>query len=515
MCVVFNSVAPVPGHSGPIDGKDHEEEEREGSFENGKTYFDKLPHEAIRNIIRLSSERPLNANWMPYVAKETCLNLLTTIPVVASCWSSLFVSLEVRKHPARNDSWSLSAGLSAKNSLQFPGYASAAHQFLEVFQMEDRVFPLSLKHLNFKLPTLKRLSLCSFDLRFSFPLWEILSVHQATLEFLEVRKNRLSVEEIVGITKFGKCLKGFSFAVHHVLPVTNAVWRSLGEALETLEINWGYFDMRSIMNNCTNLKKLLFKSTQDCNAEIEDLCKGLGSQLEHITFDQCAISACRLQQIASVCTNASLEVFENGGCPSATLRAAGTRACRVNVGPRTLDDRGHYLEDLQQAAALCDTLVGLSVEGKFGEGPFRSLLALPKPMLLEFRGIFDAKNDLEYVFEALGRNESSLETFVFIGRLPSSFVLQEFVESNPFLKIVSIKGSGKASSCQECVEGEETYSNLGNAAKIFLQCENLEELSMSCPQHFGGGSKRDYIARDCLQARRRSTSVRICGYQYL
>ncbi len=406
----------------------------------GKVYFDYLPQDTLANIIRFTSDRPRSVTWKAFIPADVALGLLKSKTVLASCCLSLFSILEAFKRFCPERTSLLVVGSDDKSRIQFTRLMSALRETLTEILINRDTFPVAWKQsLMLRCSNLKRLSLYSQNPRTAFPLSEILAVQNMSLKFLEIIKPSFNKEDALAITEHGKGLTGFSLCATESIAGMGAVWESVGASLEELKISQSHiefdFNFRSILHNCKKLRKLYFSYIRDwCHEELEDLCKGLGNQLESLSLRHCKINPSRLGRIVAACRNVAVELAEVHGCALPAVRSLGAHARRVDLGMCTTENPDEDSESLRLIFDRCDNLEYVFVWPTVPEVALRALVASPKPRLLKVSGFYGPARSFRMLLEAFTNAGSRLEELDISGLLPSRSVMQAFVRTNPILK---------------------------------------------------------------------------------
>ncbi len=291
----------------------------------GESYLDKLPIDAVENIIRFTSTQPRDQNWKAYVLPELAFCLLESDSVLSSVSRNLFRSLEVRDlgtgsrrsltvagslEYQRRSSLTV-AGSPEYQRRHFPRLISALRETLaELKIVKSSLQPWLTQSIVCKCPQLKRLFLCFEE---NCPLIHILSSQGGNLEALAISKRLLHEDDVSAIAESAKGLKTFSISTYHVSIQMGNLWESIGETLEELSIHQvgdGLdVSVPSIAQNCKKLRKLALTNFKVArNEEIVALCISLGGQLESLTFWHCAMNLERLARIYAACRNASVTI---------------------------------------------------------------------------------------------------------------------------------------------------------------------------------------------------------------
>ncbi len=126
----------------------------------GKLYLDYLPHDALENIIRFTSDRPRSVTWRWFIPSDVALGLLKSKTVLASCCLSLFSVLEASKICRTKRTSLLVVGSDDKSRIQFTRFMSALREKLTAILIDRYTFPAAWKQsLMLRCSHLKHLTL--------------------------------------------------------------------------------------------------------------------------------------------------------------------------------------------------------------------------------------------------------------------------------------------------------------------------------------------------------------------
>ncbi len=353
---------------------------------------------------------------------------------------------------------------------------SALREKLTAILIDRYTFPAAWKQsLMLRCSNLKHLTLSTENPRTMFPLSEILAVQNMSLEFLEVFKPSFNEEDALAIAEHGKGLTGFGLYATESIVGMGAIWESIGASLEELKIKQANIDLDfnfpSILHNCKKLRKTYFSNIGDwCHEELEDLCRGLGSQLESLSLIHCEIDGSSLGRIVAACRYVAVELAEFQGCSlSGSAFGWGHRHGVWILGCTQLRSRMMTRNSLRPIFDRCDNLESVFIWPTVPEAALRALAACPKPRLMKVNGFYGPGRSFRMLLEAFTNNVSSLEKLDISGIVPSRSVLRAFVRSNPLLKNVSVSGKRDKCRCSEILESTEPEIDMGSVAKIFFR----------------------------------------------
>ncbi len=424
-------------------------------------------------------------------------------------------------------------GSGDNSRILFPKLVSAFQGAVTNIAIHRRTMPVEWKRsLLFKCPNLKRLSLSIWNTSKCISLREILSVHNGSLEFLEVRGPCLCKTEIDAIAKYGTGLKSLSFKVRCFCSHMTAVWTSVGQSLEEVSIsvslNFAEFEFLSLQQNSKVLRKIHIENLRvgfHHHGDLESLCIGLGDRLECLTLKNCGLSSSRLGRIATGCKEVRMDITEESGCLSSDLVQIGSRASSVKIGPRTLTDSGPQHALLQQASERCSNLSDIAICSSIPECAFQALMTHPKQLLKIFKASICSRDEhlVHIMLEALATKTSSLEIFDLDGPLFHFPNLSPLVSSNCSLRIISLRDCLGINRCSTidvenswargfaCLENA-LHWNWSSVINVLLRCKHINEISLSCVRLH---DKCDVAgtAEQCFFARSRNVAVNICGSQ--